>query len=251
MLRYRAAMRFTPARAGRTRDPCRGRGRCPVHPRTRGEDSVSALRSLASYGSPPHARGGHPGGDNSEGRVRFTPARAGRTRSARTRRPTMAVHPRTRGEDKGRGADQAVPRLGGARFTPARAGKTGTRASTRCSRTVHPRTRGEDFPSIWSVCVTTGSPPHARGRRQDVVDEEVGQRFTPARAGKTSASLAATSVTPVHPRTRGEDFDSRPETTAKSGSPPHARGRRGSSPPRRTGRRFTPARAGKTPSPQR
>ena len=93
-------------------------------------------------------------------------------------------------------------------------------------RTDHPRMRGEDFKKCNFRLDITGSPPHARGRRQDHMPSDVGQRITPACAGKTFSS----SYMGARPR----------------GSPPHARGRRHHAYGKALAVRITPACAGKT-----
>ncbi len=135
------------------------------------------------------------------------------------------------------------------RFTPARAGKTSTRSpapGTTGATTVHPRTRGEDSQTNRADSRTDGSPPHARGRRRRPCGRRYGQRFTPARAGKTWSQGQQRLRPAVHPRTRGEDSGLMPYSGNPAGSPPHARGRPGLEKRVAPHARFTPARAGKT-----
>ena len=127
--------------------------------------------------------------------------------------------------------------------------------------------RGEDAKLPGFAAIIRGSPPHARGRQ--VVNDTTGEvsGITPACAGKTSTRRLAKLQTQDHPRMRGEDFELMQEqydvegiTPAcagktcnpltggswSSGSPPHARGRRGGNLPRRLRAGITPACAGKT-----
>ena len=92
---------FTPAYAGNTqRDLVSLRGG-RVHPRIRGEYSLSAALLIAHWGSPPHTRGiltwkGIPFIER-----RFTPAYAGNTRHGNRPGAHGRVHPRIRGEYSG------------------------------------------------------------------------------------------------------------------------------------------------------
>ena len=131
--------------------------------------------------------------------------------------------------------------------------------------------RGEDDPVDGHCPHPGGSPPHARGRRRPPHAQNVARRITPACAGKTPAVDRPRHPEQDHPRMRGEDKSSRKRRFAMSGSPPHARGRRGlfvhnptrvPDHPRMRGedrgvhlsdlvRRITPACAGKTPNASR
>ncbi len=131
-------------------------------------------------------------------------------------------------------------------FTPARAGRTQSSPTRATFGAVHPRTRGEDASCPKTRAGRSGSPPHARGRRVGGSHPVQGVRFTPARAGKTQDHGGGCRAHRVHPRTRGEDFDGAFNGDCVAGSPPHARGRRGSKPAETGVDGFTPARAGKT-----
>ena len=135
-------------------------------------------------------------------------------------------------------------------------------------KSVHPRTRGDDFPRTPDGLSSSGSPPHARGRRSRRCSLGSLLRFTPARAGTTSSAGFSSRQFPVHPRTRGDDAGLEALRCAEAGSPPHARGRLRPPGPRRPREpsvhprtrgddaparccapdclRFTPARAGTT-----
>ena len=147
----------------------------------RGEDSLDLARGTRCGGSPPHARG----------RLKRLNGVAG----------VLMDHPRMRGEDVDADA-HASPRAGSpphARgrlpvllpagnhdgITPACAGKTekGLRAHTW--RSDHPRMRGEDDCSARGDHRRRGSPPHARGRRDESRIDSMKERITPACAGKT------------------------------------------------------------------
>ena len=86
--------------------------------------------------------------------------------------------------------------------------------------------RGEDALAVVSALVIAGSPPHARGRRDDRFE------FHP--------------FVEDHPRMRGEDSFGPVLDYGFSGSPPHARGRPSHRPRHNPHARITPACAGKT-----
>ena len=90
-----------PARAGRTCEATVSGRVCGAHPRSRGADRRASVSKQALKGSSPLARGGltivpklglWPG---------LIPARAGRTRTSRSRRTPPRAHPRSRGADDG------------------------------------------------------------------------------------------------------------------------------------------------------
>ena len=106
--------------------------------------------------------------------------------------------------------------------------------------------RGEDHSAMKRAYPTWGSPPHARGRREDA--RAVGERsgITPACAGKTSTSKARRTCCRDHPRMRGEDPNQYLTKADAAGSPPHARGRLVTAEWWLDGAGITPACAGKT-----
>ena len=74
-------------------------------------------------------------------------------------------------------------------ITPACAGKTLRDGQTFPAGPDHPRMRGEDTSPGRRISVSTGSPPHARGRHNIVFDFAMKDGITPACAGKTSAQI--------------------------------------------------------------
>ncbi len=132
--------RFTPACAGTTGvEP--GDARPPaVHPRMRGDNSVSASERSRPSGSPPHARGQLVCTREGFRCRRFTPACAGTTIALSSPSQSRSVHPRMRGDNSvvpsssntSRGSPPhargqlcpVVASRGVARFTPACAGTT-------------------------------------------------------------------------------------------------------------------------------
>src|SRR5579885_2825559 len=91
-----------------------------------------------------------------------------------------------------------------------------------------------------------GSPPHAWGRLPVRCFHSSQNRFTPTRVGTTQAGRSVEKREAVHPHTRGDDSVTLASSTAASGSPPHAWGRRGDGFLIGAGVRFTPTRVGTT-----
>ena len=151
--------RFIPARAGNTPGAAGAGGSGPVHPRSRGEHSVSGSLPICLTGSSPLARGTprHRGGGAPL--YRFIPARAGNTRPGDLVWASPPVHPRSRGEHIQIGQIAGAPNgssplargtpgpgpgwASRCRFIPARAGNTCPGRWWRTCASVHPRSRGE------------------------------------------------------------------------------------------------------------
>ena len=174
--------------------------------------------------------------------MRFTPTCVGKTPRACRRAGTRAVHPHMRGEDSvsryrisanGGSPPHAwgrqllvVVRVEDRRFTPTCVGKTWRRHCAIHVSAVHPHMRGEDATVAPSANSSSGSPPHAWGRRDILQDCLAQHRFTPTCVGKTCA------------------YDQ--VIGSSCGSPPHAWGRRGPVWWGQMMRRFTPTCVGKT-----
>ena len=131
------------------------------------------------------------------------------------------------------------------RITPARAGKRGDQLRHRERCRDHPRTRGEKCTTIRRRVFRRGSPPHARGKAETMMDNTAGSRITPARAGKSIAPVANAMGQRDHPRTRGEKCEECTNGSLCKGSPPHARGKGAMRKTAANFERITPARAGK------
>ena len=132
-----------PAHAGKT---CRTFSTCsslPAHPRSRGENSPSALPMMREAGSSPLTRGKQQRLDRGSVAPRLIPAHAGKTTRAVTRLRALSAHPRSRGENNARG-DKIAGAFGSSPLTrgklihlfggdflvgliPAHAGKTSRR----------------------------------------------------------------------------------------------------------------------------
>ena len=195
-----AALRFTPAYAGKIKCRLQRHSRHRVHPRIRGEDSRIKFIFHRHRGSPPHTRGRYILGSLQEGCTRFTPAYAGKILHRYASVDHEWVHPRIRGEDHVQDQHQhcrrgSPPHTRGrsffdvvglflSRFTPAYAGKICGQASCGGIWQVHPRIRGEDLSIRFNSTVHVGSPPHTRGRLKTTSTLKRYSRFTPAYAGK-------------------------------------------------------------------
>ena len=233
----------TPACAGTTK-ASRHLPRGPLeHPRVRGDDIPIPLRGNASSGTPPRARGRRQRRPRHDGAGRNTPACAGTTSGAITAWAWRAEHPRVRGDDEaaghmvpagvgtpprargrpGRGRD----RRPGRRNTPACAGTTVVPTRPSWVRTEHPRVRGDDLSTSIRNSACSGTPPRARGRQDTRMRLLSGTRNTPACAGTTRSGGTRVSRVREHPRVRGDDVQARMEALVVTGTPPRARGRRG------------------------
>ena len=154
--------RLTPAHAGKTTKHVTPTERTKAHPRTRGENGISALVDVPWVGSPPHTRGKLFDPTAYNYCYRLTPAHAGKTSSPQLsgmRRNGSPPH--TRGKLRIQRASS-----NGCRLTPAHAGKTILQLPCPSPSQAHPRTRGENFCHEISSCTGIGSPPHTRGKRR-------------------------------------------------------------------------------------
>ena len=191
--------RFIPACAGNAIIRSRFTTAPAVHPRMRGERSVSSSNWSGSIGSSPHARGTHPAASQKRTTGRFIPACAGNAQPGTHPSTGSAVHPRTRGERPGpapmtrltfgssphaRGT-QCQPLAGTStpRFIPACAGNAWLPVMGLFVVAVHPRMRGERSITRFSVSARHGSSPHARGTHQATLTVCRPGRFIPACAG--------------------------------------------------------------------
>ena len=170
-----------PAYAGST---SRGPGKAVArsdHPRIRGEHAGRVPSPGRPLGSSPHTRGARPTRSSYSGRRRIIPAYAGSTFNVSSTFPSLADHPRIRGEHVPEapvlGADiGSSPHTRGAlllerrlrnilRIIPAYAGSTASRTGSSPSHSDHPRIRGEHFLTYSASTSISGSSPHTRGAR--------------------------------------------------------------------------------------
>ena len=132
------------------------------------------------------------------------------------------------------------------RITPAHAGKSRYLYYRKYNERDHPRTCGEKTFCLNAFCLSTGSPPHMRGKVSlvDFIRSRLG--ITPAHAGKRSTQSEIVKCGGDHPRTCGEKDTFGTYSRIRPGSPPHMRGKAGNK-IRKTSRTWiTPAHAGKS-----
>ena len=173
------------------------------HPRMRGEKFICYGGICMDKGSPPHARG------------------KGDHRRESTRRGSP---PRARGKES-----RIFDRDAAKRITPACAGKSPNLLYNRLFFQDHPRMRGEKNGASSNPASAGGSPPHARGKDIRVVLEFIAVGITPACAGKRGLYKSSNADYKDHPRMRGEKLTARTAMARTRGSPPHARGKAGTS----------------------
>ena len=137
------------------------------------------------------------------------------------------------------------------RITPAWAGKRPGMNVTSSRSGDHPRMGGEKRSSLATAVKIEGSPPHGRGKAGFSLYSTIGNRITPAWAGKSISVLCSYWSSWDHPRMGGEKPDQRGNRPQRAGSPPHGRGKDADTdyPPEVEG--ITPAWAGKRPNQRR
>ena len=132
------------------------------------------------------------------------------------------------------------------RITPACAGKTLLCIYQNQYESDHPRVCGENAFFRTVAILQRGSPPRVRGKHIDRATKLLGERITPACAGKTCKVYALHGKSPDHPRVCGENFVLCSTAHVWRGSPPRVRGKRRIPYILRDHTRITPACAGKT-----
>ena len=174
---------------------------------------------------------------------RITPAHAGKSTAEQGGRPANRDHPRACGEKPScvgvistctgspphmRGkVDQALGCKLFRGITPAHAGKSDDKHGRAGQGKDHPRTCGEKLPDAITLPVWLGSPPRMRGKAEDAIANITRQGITPAHAGKSTSSLLGMEISWDHPRTCGEKLGQRSNAKIHTGSPPHMRGKAG------------------------
>ena len=212
-----------------------------AHPRSRGENTASALVAALNSGSSPLTRGKPNVRPGERGCGRLIPAHAGKTGPLRYCCSGLPAHPRSRGENYvlgcyDRGAHSSSPLTRGKphhrrqsarhrRLIPAHAGKTGLQSRGCYAQTAHPRSRGENLIRPAATGVDAGSSPLTRGKH--VGGAEVHDRLglIPAHAGKTTSPSPTPSPSPAHPRSRGENAVLRSLHRTVNGASPLTRGK--------------------------
>ena len=192
-----------------------------AHPRSRGEDSPSAVVSPGGWGSSPLTRGklldlGFPCGV--EGLI---PAHAGKTTPHFWESSHCRAHPRSRGENLGciaslRGLLGSSPLTRGKLcqvhvgrqaqgLIPAHAGKTAAAHPDYALIRAHPRSRGENIAARSAAVSMVGSSPLTRGKLLCRDYRRVLHGLIPAHAGKTRGWSMPCWRLRAHPRSRGEN----------------------------------------------
>ena len=234
------------------------------HPRVGGEKTCAFLTGWTLLGSPPRRRGKVCTIQAGNGAKRITPAWAGKSAEYRLQQRKNRDHPRMGGEKypatgARRGCQGSPPHGRGkvkrrgflamaVRITPAWAGK---RVSARLTRPIprdHPRMGGEKMFFTFLAMSAVGSPPHGRGKVQDINNKLADIGITPAWAGKSLQAPGCAGRNWDHPRMGGEKCSSGISLAGCQGSPPHGRGKVILMQCDEKKERITPAWAGKRPS---
>ena len=104
---------------------------------------------------------------------------------------------------RGKAAQAALPYLD-TRITPAYAGKRRHQTVRRQKNEDHPRICGEKYSRYIFRMVSSGSPPHMRGKGLRIVRVSALPGITPAYAGKRQRGRAGLGPGKDHPRICGE-----------------------------------------------
>ena len=175
-----------------------------AHPRSRGENVLPLICSIACRGSSPLTRGKplrYRDRDYPRGLI---PAHAGKTTPSVWPPLPAWAHPRSRGENglqhaevtlqegsspltrgKRQGTTYNLPNYG---LIPAHAGKTRSRGCLGRSAWAHPRSRGENSSDATPAKDSVGSSPLTRGKPHGRGGPAGEPGLIPAHAGKTSES---------------------------------------------------------------
>ena len=186
-----------------------------------GEKTDADFEKVRQAGSPPHVRGKEEPCRKEVWKGRITPACAGKRHLGIAHHPPFEDHPRMCGEKH---AFQGVS----------------------VQREDHPRMCGEKLFFTISLLVSRGSPPHVRGKVKNLININRNSGITPACAGKRSDGKLRLKTAEDHPRMCGEKGLARAVESARSGSPPHVRGKAYDGDPAQRAKRITPACAGKS-----
>ena len=111
------------------------------------------------------------------------------------------------------------------RITPACAGKTNQNCIYTKALEDHPRLRGKDIPITFIIHFQSGSPPLARERLSSLPPPFIGNRITPACAGKTWHYVMNMMYSEDHPRLRGKDSSFYSCTDSSTGITPACAGK--------------------------
>ena len=192
-----------------------------AHPRSRGENAMSAYTPGYRRGSSPLTRGKRTGVRSSGFISGLIPAHAGKTRRPVPHLSARGAHPRSRGENlvaylslyvgwgsspltRGKLRHELVQEPDD-RLIPAHAGKTQKRYPVESNLRAHPRSRGENNRLPVYVWRSRGSSPLTRGKQSIDPKCVFGHGLIPAHAGKTLPQVLSQVGVGAHPRSRGEN----------------------------------------------
>ena len=131
------------------------------------------------------------------------------------------------------------------RITPAYAGKSRLRPKVERDHGDHPRLCGEKAFALPAASTNSGSPPPMRGKVIYHVGVDPHRRITPAYAGKSDFVFFLAPLVLDHPRLCGEKVATIATKKRTPGSPPPMRGKVQYAQDVVSGKRITPAYAGK------
>ena len=152
--------RITPAWAGKRKACVPLMSRDRDHPRMGGEKSSHGLHFNSFLGSPPHGRGKVSDGEIAKGKVRITPAWAGKSMTAPGRSSRTGDHPRVGGEK----AENLLPEICLPGSPPRGRGKACTARRRAALHGITPAWAGKRPPIKLAGDVGSGSPPRGRGK---------------------------------------------------------------------------------------
>ena len=206
-----------------------------------GEKGSSAAVRRRARGSPPRMRGKAVSNSRLKHPDRITPAYTGKRKRRERPRWVASDHPRMCGEKisfffTGCSPRGSPPHVRGkvvrcirsavpTGITPACAGKRGQGLQENGLGWDHPRMCGEKSLFELIAGLSTGSPPHVRGKGTGILQNLQRVGITPACAGKRSLFLSCCRTCRDHPRMCGEKHHRRHKRPCKWGSPPHVRGK--------------------------
>ena len=211
-----------PAHAGKTACTADRNSDGWAHPRSRGENELSAKVAHNAQGSSPLTRGKPPSVSSRRWDPGLIPAHAGKTTGGEE---VVLLEggssPLTRGKQQ-----VNVPEADVLGLIPAHAGKTSVPCRSRPGSRAHPRSRGENIVSFSVTSRRRGSSPLTRGKPTRAACPPTATGLIPAHAGKTPRPAPRGAWAWAHPRSRGENSTSDAKPARGMGSSPLTRGKR-------------------------
>ena len=243
-------MGWTPTRVGQTRDALWRRVIGEVDPHSRGANLLDLAFDHDALGGPPLAWGKLRSMPHTTRRSRWTPTRVGQTQGLRRPLGGFSVDPHSRGANGWESA--GIPDYLWSGWTPTRVGQTLVPDPSDYLDMVwrvDPHSRGANGPFYLHKGRYGGGPPLAWGKRSEVLEKRVHQRWTPTRVGQTGPSIASTHASSVDPHSRGANPTGQEHYRAQRGGPPLAWGKPRAFAVPWGDFRWTPTRVGQTPGP--